>query len=84
MRCSALSPFQWAEGAVHGAIGWQLVLCIPIPLMGMFAKTANVDFRLLFANQRKQTSVFCLQKTKESLSFLFSICSKQMEVAIFR
>jgi hypothetical protein len=26
--------------------------------MGMFAETANVDYRLLFADQGKQTSVF--------------------------
>jgi hypothetical protein len=52
--------------------------------MGMFAKTANVDYRLLFADQEKQTFVFCLKKTNGNLLFLFSVCSKQTEVVVFR
>jgi hypothetical protein len=40
--------------------------------MGMFAKRANVDYRLFFANQGKQTSVFRLQKTNGSLPYPFS------------
>jgi hypothetical protein len=39
--------------------------------MGTFAETAIVDYHLLFANQRKQTSVSV------------SVCSKQMKIAIF-
>jgi hypothetical protein len=44
--------------------------------MGTFAETANVDYRLLIANQGKKASVFRLQKTNGSLLFPFSICSK--------
>jgi hypothetical protein len=42
--------------------------------MGTFAETAIVDYRLLFANQVKQTSVFHfrLQQTNGSLLFPFS------------
>jgi hypothetical protein len=43
--------------------------------MGTFADTANVDHRLSFAEQGKQTSVFRLQKTNGSLPFPFSISS---------
>jgi hypothetical protein len=42
-------------------------------LMGTFAKTANVDYYLSFAEQGKQTSFFRLQKTNRSLPFPFSI-----------
>jgi hypothetical protein len=54
--------------------------------MGTFAETAIVDYRLLFADQGKQTFVFRfhLQQTKGSLPFPFSICSKQREVCHFR
>jgi hypothetical protein len=38
--------------------------------MGTFAKTAVVDYHLLFADQGKQTSV--------------SVCSKQTEICRFR
>jgi hypothetical protein len=53
--------------------------------MGTFAETATVDYRSSFANQGKQRSVFsfCMQQTNGSLLFLFSVCSKQMEIAIF-
>jgi hypothetical protein len=53
--------------------------------MGKFAKTTFVDYRLSFAGQGKQTSVFRfrLQQTKESLPFPFSVCRKQTEVAVF-
>jgi hypothetical protein len=37
--------------------------------MGMFAETANVDYRLSFADQGKQTFVFCLQQTNGSFCF---------------
>ncbi len=52
--------------------------------MGTFAETANVDYRLLLANQGKQTSFFRFrsQKTNGSLPFPFSC--KQTEVAIFQ
>jgi hypothetical protein len=51
--------------------------------MGTFAETANGDYRSLFTRQGKITSVFRLQKTNGSLPLLFSVCSKQMEVAFF-
>jgi hypothetical protein len=49
-------------------------------------KTATVDYCLSFADQGKQIpfSSFRLQQTKGSMPFPFSICSKQMEVAVFR
>jgi hypothetical protein len=52
--------------------------------MGTFTETEIVDNCLSFANPRKQTSVvgFHLQQTIGRLSFPFSICSKQTEVAI--
>jgi hypothetical protein len=54
--------------------------------MGMFAETAIVDNCLSFAVQGQQTSVFHfrLQQTKGSLPFPFSVCSKQMKIAVFR
>jgi hypothetical protein len=54
--------------------------------MGTFAERANVDYRLSFSNQGKQTSVsaFHLQETNRGLPFLFAICNKQTEVAVFR
>jgi hypothetical protein len=53
--------------------------------MGTFAETAIIDYRLLLAEQRKQTSVFLfrLQHTNGSLQFPFSVCSKQTEVVVF-
>jgi hypothetical protein len=52
---------------------------------GPFAETAIVDYRLSFADQEKQTTVFRfhLQQINGSLPFLFSVCKKQTEVAIF-
>jgi hypothetical protein len=41
--------------------------------MGTFAETANIDYRLSFANQGKQTSIFRLQKTNGIVLFLFSV-----------
>jgi hypothetical protein len=54
--------------------------------LGTFAETAIADYRLLFSNQSKKTSVFHLrlQQTNGSLPFLFSICSKQAEISMFR
>jgi hypothetical protein len=45
---------------------------------------AIVDYRLLFADQEKQTSVFrfCLQQTNRSLPVPFTVSRKQMEVAV--
>jgi hypothetical protein len=51
--------------------------------MGTFAETGNVDYRLLFADQGEQISIFSLQKTNGSLPFPFSVCNKQTEVAVF-
>ncbi len=63
--------------------GWTQTQDYRIPYIGTFAgtfaDTANVDYRLLFADQGKKTSVFGFQKTNRSLLFLFSACSKQME-----
>jgi hypothetical protein len=50
--------------------------------VGTFAETAIIDYRLLFADQGKQTSTFRLQQPNGSLPFPFSICSKQTEIAI--
>jgi hypothetical protein len=46
--------------------------------MGTFAETAIVDYRLSFADQGNQTSVFCFrsQQRNGSLPFPFSVCSK--------
>ncbi len=41
--------------------------------MGMFAETANVDYRLSFADQGKYLSVLCSQKINGSLPFPFSV-----------
>jgi hypothetical protein len=51
--------------------------------MGTFAETANVDNRLWFADQGKQTTVFYfrLQQTHESLSFPFSVRSLPFSVS---
>jgi hypothetical protein len=53
--------------------------------MGTFAETAIVNYRLLFADKRKQNSVFHfrLQQTNGSLSFLFSVSSEQKQIAVF-
>jgi hypothetical protein len=53
--------------------------------MGMFAETAIIDYRLSFAYQGKQTSVFNfrLLQTNGSLPFPFLICSEQTEIAVF-
>jgi hypothetical protein len=50
--------------------------------MGMFAETAIVVYRLSFAGQGKQSSVFCfrLQQINGSLPFLFSVFSEQTDV----
>jgi hypothetical protein len=52
--------------------------------MGTFAEAASVYYRLLFADQRNNTSSFHLQQTNGSLPFPFSVHRKQIEVAIFR
>ncbi len=47
--------------------------------MGVFAKTAIVDYHLSFAYQGKKTSFFCflLQKTNRNLPFPFSVCTNK-------
>jgi hypothetical protein len=55
--------------------------------MGTFAERAIVDYRLSFADQGEQTSVFkrfCLQQINGSFPFPFSVFSIQTEVAVFR
>jgi hypothetical protein len=61
-------------------------ICVTHSQMGTFAETELVDYRLSFTNQGKQTSIFCfcMQQTNGSLLFLFSVCSKLMEIAISR
>jgi hypothetical protein len=46
--------------------------------MGTYPETANVDYRLSFADQDKQSSVFRLrlQQINGSLPFPFSVCSR--------
>jgi hypothetical protein len=72
--------------------------------MGMFAETEIIDYCLSFAEQGKQTSVFCFQQQTEvchfrfqqtngclpflfpstnGSPFLFFICSKLTEVALY-
>jgi hypothetical protein len=53
--------------------------------MGTFAETTIVDYRLSFAGQGKQTSIFPFrwQQTNRSMPFPFSHSSKQMEIAVF-
>jgi hypothetical protein len=53
--------------------------------MGTFAETANSDYRLSFADQRKQTSVFLFlfAENKRKLAISVPACSKQMEVVVF-
>jgi hypothetical protein len=55
-----------------------------------YSHSCNIEHRRLLKHQfivcrprLKQTSVFRLQKTNGSLPFLFSVCSKQTELAIF-
>jgi hypothetical protein len=52
--------------------------------MGAFAEITIIDYRSLFANQGKQTSVSCfhLKQTNGSSLFPFSVCSKQTELAV--
>jgi hypothetical protein len=54
--------------------------------MGTFAGTANVDYRLLFADQGKLTYVFCFPFAENKGKFAASVFRfrKQTEVAIFR
>jgi hypothetical protein len=51
-----------------------------------FTKTIIIDYRLSFVYQGKQNSVFHfrLQQTNGSLPFPFFVCSKQMDIAVFR
>jgi hypothetical protein len=51
--------------------------------MGTFAETANVDYRLLFADQEKHISSSNLQN-KWKFAVPFSVYNKQREVAVSR
>jgi hypothetical protein len=52
--------------------------------MGTSAETANVDYRSLFADHEKQTSVFCLQQTNGSLLVsVSSIFLKYIDINIY-
>jgi hypothetical protein len=53
-----------------------------LPVDGPFAETAIVDYRLSFADQGKQTTVFRfhLQQINGSLLFLFSVCKKASKI----
>ncbi len=53
--------------------------------MGTFAETTIVDYRLLFTDHGKQTSVFCfhLQQANGSLAFPFSVSRIQTEITFF-
>ncbi len=54
--------------------------------MGTFAETPIVNYQLSFGDQ--ETTIFCFplpfEANKQKFLFLFSVCSKQMKVAIFR
>jgi hypothetical protein len=54
--------------------------------MSTLAATAIINYHLLFADQRKQTSFFrfCLRQTNGSLPFPFFVCRKRTGVAVFR
>jgi hypothetical protein len=55
--------------------------------MGRFAEKTIIDYHLSFAYQRKIILLFYVSvysQTDGSLPFLFFICNKQTEVAIFR
>ncbi len=53
--------------------------------MGTFAETAHVVYCLSFANQGKLILVFHFRlQRKKNRMFAFSVCRKQMEVAVFR
>ncbi len=53
--------------------------------MGTFAATANVNYRLLFADQGNQTSVlrFCLYQTNRSFPFLFAANKQNFSIFVF-
>jgi hypothetical protein len=51
--------------------------------MSLFTEIAIPDYRLLLADQGKQTSVFCLQQIKRNLPFPFSVRRKPMEIVAF-
>jgi hypothetical protein len=53
--------------------------------MGTFAERAIVDYRLSFADQGEQTSVFkrfCLQQINGSLPFLFAAKKRKFAVSV--
>ncbi len=54
------------------------ILAYCIAYMSNFAETARVDYRLSFADQGKQTSVFLFFLYQRNGSLPFSVCSKQI------
>jgi hypothetical protein len=50
--------------------------------MSTFAETANVEFIICLPRKTNFCFPFA-KKTNGGLLFLFAVCSKQMEVAIF-
>jgi hypothetical protein len=54
--------------------------------MGNLAEKTVVGYRQSYADQGKQTSVFCfrLQQTNGTLPFPFSVYNRQTKVAVFR
>jgi hypothetical protein len=51
--------------------------------MGIFAETAKVNYRLSFADQGKQTSLFRFPFVENKHTSMLSVCSKQTKVAVF-
>jgi hypothetical protein len=44
--------------------------------VGTFAETVIIDYRLSFANEEKQTSIFRFHLQETNGSLPFSVCSK--------
>jgi hypothetical protein len=53
--------------------------------MDTFAETAIIYYHLPFADQGKKTPIFylSLRQTNRSFPFLFSVCSKEINVSFF-
>jgi hypothetical protein len=53
--------------------------------MGTFAESANVDYRLSFAEQGKQTFAyrFSLQQTNGSLPFSFAANKRELPFSVY-
>jgi hypothetical protein len=50
--------------------------------MGTFAETADVDYRLSFVDQRKQTSV-CRKQTETYLRFPYTVPIQYIETVAY-